>query len=159
MMQALVGRDRGLVTILALSVTLVGSPAIAKEGKGLYGCWNQASSTPLAQTPVGQEWGSRTWCFKPNGELTGIQAACSPSGGCDAWDLKLDYRWRPPFLSILGTEISKGGTKIVPVLRKCRLCFPSAEQMQLLDCKFPEIPWTRTQGLYLKTPDGKWTDR
>jgi hypothetical protein len=148
-MHALVGRGQRLVIVLALSVTLVGSPAVAKERKGIYGCWNQTSSTPLAQTPAGQEWGSRTWCFKPDGKLTGIQAACSPGGGCDAWDLKFDYRWRPPFLEVPGTEVSDGGQTIVPVLQKCRLHFQRAEQMQLLDCKLPEIPWTRSRGPYL----------
>ena len=51
----------------ALIALLVVVPARAAGPSSISGCWTQTSLVPYAQTPPGKEWGSRTWCFKPDG--------------------------------------------------------------------------------------------
>ena len=108
----------------------------------MSGCWTQTSPVPIAQTPPGKEWGSRTWCFKPHGVMTSFQMACA-RGGCDGWDGTWRYQWRRPILSISDVELSDDGKRQTTVWRRCPVRFLAWNRMVLENRHFSSDPWVR----------------
>jgi hypothetical protein len=134
--------ESSLAAASALIALLVVVPARAAGPSSISGCWTQTSLVPYAQTPPGKEWGSRTWCFRPDGTMTSVHIACG-RGGCDGWDRDGRYRWRRPIVWISDVDTSDDGKRQTKVWRRCRVSFRARDRMVLENCYFSSDPWVR----------------
>lgn len=120
---------------------LLGAPVARADAPldQISGCWTQTSPVPFAQIPPDKTWTSRTWCFKPHGELTTLEVSCRPGGGCDGHDHPARYRWQPPYLWTSPIDPS-GRTGL---WTRCRIRLTANGSMALEDCDEPPGPWSR----------------
>ena len=108
----------------------------------LRGCREQASHAPLVKRQRGEEWSSRSWCFRKRGRMESINVACGP-GVCGGWDGAWRYRWRRPMLWVADVETAKDGREQTKVWPRCRVQFLTKDWMQLQDCPQTSEPWIR----------------
>lgn len=127
--------------VALITGALLGAPVARADAPQdpLSGCWTQTSPVPFAETPPDKTWTSRTWCFRPRGELTTLEVSCRPGGGCDGHDHPVRYRWQPPYLWTSPVDV-KGRTGL---WTRCRVRLTSNDSMVLEGCDEPPDPWLR----------------
>jgi hypothetical protein len=132
----------GAIFAALLSIIDFAAAGTASPRHRVLGCWKQTSPYPATEIPADKnEWGERTWCFRPRGLLETWDMACGRGGGCDGWDGLWHYRWRGPNLELEnGNYQDKGPT----VWLRCLPAFRENEFV-LTNCEMSKYPFVRVK--------------
>jgi hypothetical protein len=129
-----------MASMAAVETTAAGTPSTQRR---LTGCWSQTSPYSAREIPADRnEWGSRTWCFRPHGVLETWHTACDRGGGCDGWDGQFRYTVRRDRLELHDYAYDEKGNQR-PLKRDCLPVFEAGERFVLTDCEMSRDPFVR----------------